>query len=911
MNKRYTKIALCLISMLTMLLISEPIAAQCNALTLTLQPTNSTCLANGKIKVIIGGADAGNIDPNRVEFMVSGTVNYPFSTYTNNTIENLPAGTFTIQLRAFCNSSQSWVVATTTATTTLSTSYKELVVSLGAPRLSLSCKPTGMIPVNIGASTGSAPFKIEIVNAPVTYSGPVAYTNILSRNFEVPNLPVGPYTIRITDDCGYEVNRTTTVGLFDIQNYLSSLFYMYFYPRTPIALNNCNEVSFYRNSYSSTTSPNEYHYFNSNAADYFEIAFVDNNTNPGSKVYNPLSNGTQRMNYTLPTTMKLFRQGNQFVAPYLRVIGGVGQCEYQLNNVSIYPSMSHSVETFAVGCSNTINVNHIYYEAYYQLICYPFKWKIVDSSNNDVIGWQGPVNAYNITQSATNIPLGSKILYEDAEGYAWTYPLPSTLPYPTISTSNQYSFTYPRTDGYYPGYFSLYFNSKFPPGTTFQYVPAAGNSTPVHTNFSVLDSVIQVYPFSSNFLNYEYVHILPGSYTFTVTMPGCAPRNVVANYSCYRLIDEFTYTTEEVCDGLNVMPSGGRMDYVYYNGTASQYSDNNNNMYYRIYSSIPSNLPYDRNNVVLNGGTLKLPVQGKYVIAMCNNNSSSATPHYTDTIEYIPTPFTLDNTVTSSYLCQGDVTGFIRVQGAGGTGDYRYDLYDNTTLVASNTTGIFNYGVAGNTYRVVLNDTTCMASYPQDVTLLDLGIAQIAFSSSPDDKFCLTDSVFLKCITLGETIYTWSGPGINSANEHQQNPALFAGDLGVGAHIFTVRVTPENCGVQMQQTVTVTIADCRPVADSALIIANGATICTGDPITLSVSLTSSVIQDPVFSWYSAPTGGAAFHTGASYTPSPSLTTTTTYYVSVKGSSHQESERKAVTVTVKPFSTPDMIKITVN
>jgi hypothetical protein len=61
----------------------------------------------------------------------------------------------------------------------------------------------------------------------------------------------------------------------------------------------------------------------------------------------------------------------------------------------------------------------------------------------------------------------------------------------------------------------------------------------------------------------------------------------------------------------------------------------------------------------------------------------------------------------------------------------------------------------------------------------------------------------------------------------------------------------------------------------------------------------------------APTGGAAFHTGTSYTPSPSLTTTTTYYVSVKGSSHQESKRKAVTVTVKPFSTPDMIKITVN
>ena len=113
----------------------------------------------------------------------------------------------------------------------------------------------------------------------------------------------------------------------------------------------------------------------------------------------------------------------------------------------------------------------------------------------------------------------------------------------------------------------------------------------------------------------------------------------------------------------------------------------------------------------------------------------------------------------------------------------------------------------------------------------------------------------------------------------------------------------------MQQTVTVTIEDCRPIVDTTIIVANGATICSSDPVTLSASLSSPVVTNPQFKWYSSLTGGTALHTGATFTPSPNLTTTTTYYVSVLGTSHQESLRKAVTVTVKPRATPNMIKIT--
>ena len=98
--------------------------------------------------------------------------------------------------------------------------------------------------------------------------------------------------------------------------------------------------------------------------------------------------------------------------------------------------------------------------------------------------------------------------------------------------------------------------------------------------------------------------------------------------------------------------------------------------------------------------------------------------------------------------------------------------------------------------------------------------------------------------------------------------------------------------------------------DSTLITANGTIICSGDATNLSASLSipGSVI-DPVFRWYDAITDGTLLHTDPTYTPSPNLTTTTTYYVSVSGSNLLESSRKAVTVTVSPRSTPNMIIVT--
>ena len=99
-------------------------------------------------------------------------------------------------------------------------------------------------------------------------------------------------------------------------------------------------------------------------------------------------------------------------------------------------------------------------------------------------------------------------------------------------------------------------------------------------------------------------------------------------------------------------------------------------------------------------------------------------------------------------------------------------------------------------------------------------------------------------------------------------------------------------------------------ATTSMITAPGTTICSGDPVTLTASQAPSYsIPGPEFRWYSASSGGTLLHTGTSFTPSPSPTVTTTYYVTLSGTNIRESPRRAVTVTVTPVALPGMIKVT--
>jgi hypothetical protein len=235
-----------------MFLTSSKTFGQCDNLTLSLTTTNSTCLANGKIKVTVSGSDLPNINQSSMQFQVSGDKDLAFTQYTDNTIENLPAGTYTITLRAFCNVINDWIVASnTTATTTITTSYKEMNYSFGRIIPTLNCKPTGIIPLSIEAGTGSAPFTIEITSKPAAYTGTTIFSSA-GRNYNISDLPAGSYTIKVSDACGYTIeNRTATVGAMNQDYY--TLFHQYFYPAGTTA-NACDLVAAYRSPPSSGTA---------------------------------------------------------------------------------------------------------------------------------------------------------------------------------------------------------------------------------------------------------------------------------------------------------------------------------------------------------------------------------------------------------------------------------------------------------------------------------------------------------------------------------------------------------------------------------------------------------------------------------------------------------------------------------
>ncbi|WP_286971680.1 hypothetical protein, partial [Flavobacterium sp. UBA4854] len=78
-----------------------------------------------------------------------------------------------------------------------------------------------------------------------------------------------------------------------------------------------------------------------------------------------------------------------------------------------------------------------------------------------------------------------------------------------------------------------------------------------------------------------------------------------------------------------------------------------------------------------------------------------------------------------------------------------------------------------------------------------------------------------------------------------------------------------------RKAVTVTVNSLGLASD---ITAADATICSGSSASLAAS--SATVATPVFRWYADQTTATALSTGASYSPSP--TVTTVYYVSVSG-----------------------------
>lgn len=108
--------------------------------------------------------------------------------------------------------------------------------------------------------------------------------------------------------------------------------------------------------------------------------------------------------------------------------------------------------------------------------------------------------------------------------------------------------------------------------------------------------------------------------------------------------------------------------------------------------------------------------------------------------------------------------------------------------------------------------------------------------------------------------------------------------------------------------ITVTVKDYATAAD---ITVNNANICSGNSTTLMAS--SLTVLQPIFTWYSDASLTVPVFTGPTYNVT-NVTSTTTLYVTVKGSNKCENtaaDAKAVTITVNPLATTIDIVISGN
>jgi PKD repeat protein len=164
-----------------------------------------------------------------------------------------------------------------------------------------------------------------------------------------------------------------------------------------------------------------------------------------------------------------------------------------------------------------------------------------------------------------------------------------------------------------------------------------------------------------------------------------------------------------------------------------------------------------------------------------------------------------------------------------------------------------------------------------------------SFTSTPTAATCTGQTVQYTSTSTGTpTTYAWTFAGGTPATSTAQNPTVTYATAGTyNASLTVTNSTGTNTSNQTNY-ITVNAAPTAPTTTHANRCGTGI---------VSLGATSS---DGTLSWFAAATGGTALGTGATFT-TPSISTTTTYYVSSTASGCT-SARTPVVATINPTPT---------
>jgi hypothetical protein len=229
-----------------------------------------------------------------------------------------------------------------------------------------------------------------------------------------------------------------------------------------------------------------------------------------------------------------------------------------------------------------------------------------------------------------------------------------------------------------------------------------------------------------------------------------------------------------------------------------------------------------------------------------------------------------------------------------------------STIVFSSSAGTAYSWSGPSSFSSTLANPTIANAAAANAGIYTVQVTDINGCTSPATTTVVVNSSVTATVTGGGTIcpgdsslitFTFSGAGpwdftysngstSTTVNGQATSPYSFYAHTSA---VYTVTaVTSGGCSGSGSGSATVNVNS--PAAPTVTPAAP--TIFAYNSITLTASGTGT------FKWYANPTGGSPLYTGASYTPSPALTTSTTFYVDAT-TGGCTSVRTAVTVTVNP------------
>ncbi len=921
--------------------------------TVSTQIKNSTCLSNGEITVTLGG-DLTNIF--NVQYGLSSEGGFSINPQSDNVLRNIPPGTYELTVRAFCTVDSEYSTVKSISNLVVGGTYKVPEVSLNSDvsRKSYQECNTGIIALNV--TNGSGTFTFTITSAPAGVTTPLVVTPTKSGNvytFPNQNYPAGDYTVQVSDGC-YTSVRDFTLGAISGFPAFTNQTQTSFRPDLDNTQGSCGYVKWTASSTEVSTNPDYKRYYNDAM---YEIGAAPAGQTPTYWTnWNSTNTGGTLLNIS-PNTIANFYASNS-LAIYIRLKGCDDviksfttnikkptyftstmrdrNCDnytytvrawtdydglfcYPLNfvvkkttggdvvysnpnwlyNVNSNDIMTLEYDTqYTVTCTDqngtvvtssisaltrniTFTTNRLncdnYQLAYYLPSgthkCIPVEVTITDP-NNSVVCTQTLTN----TTTTYSCPLEYgktytfTAVYADGFTYTTTRNVASTLPTTyTLTTSSSYDDKCSVDRG------GLYIsaNASWPIGTTLTVTGPAGYVSQTVTTTSTS---------SSYYLG--TTSLPPGLYTLTANH-GCGnPVIATLNNPGIYSYKDLGYNEQLTCSGMKITPAG-----------SITYKGNPTTTYYRLTSG-PTG--YDK-TVIAPGGSFTFSGPGTYVLGILTDNSSTACVIGSTTIVYTAPPLDLDPNATSAYVCVGGTTGNISVKAMNGVAPYTYQLWnaDNTVKIPGvtdiTTSGIahFTYGLADETYTVRISDQ-CGNSFKQEITISNLETAKIVYAST--NPVCTGGTIQLKCITLGNTDYTWTGPA--GFTSDVQNPVINNVQTTMTGW-YKVSVTPEYCGIEKLDSVYVTVTP--PLVPTPNTENQTVEVCVREQTTLTADVTGGD-GFYTYQWQSSTNGTSwsniAGATSASYGPVVQIRSGTYYYRRVTADTTCGTTYNLVTLNAK-------------